>query len=58
MIDGMAHSAVVDYLDFYLSGWHWPAFNLADFAIVLGVLLLLLETSEELLQKREDLKRS
>ncbi|WP_416243283.1 signal peptidase II [Azospira sp. APE16] len=39
--DRLLHGAVVDYLDFHLAGWHWPAFNLADSAIVLGVLLLL-----------------
>lgn len=39
--DRFLHGAVVDYLDFHLAGWHWPAFNLADSAIVLGVLLLL-----------------
>ena len=32
--------AVVDFLDFHLAGWHWPAFNLADSAIVLGVAAL------------------
>lgn len=45
VIDRMVHGAVVDYLDFYLGGWHWPAFNLADSAIVLGVLLLLVGTA-------------
>jgi len=41
LIDRIWHGAVVDYLDFHLFGWHWPAFNLADSAIVLGVLLFL-----------------
>lgn len=36
--------AVVDYLDFYISSYHWPAFNLADASITLGVTLLLLES--------------
>ena len=31
---------VVDSFDFYWRDWHWPAFNLADIAIVLGALLL------------------
>ena len=34
---------VVDYLDFYLARWHWPAFNVADSAITVGALLLVLE---------------
>lgn len=44
-IDRILRGAVVDYLDFYVGSWHWPAFNLADFAIVMGVLLLLLGNS-------------
>jgi signal peptidase II len=36
--------AVVDYLDFYISSYHWPAFNLADTGITLGVALLLLDS--------------
>lgn len=31
---------VVDYLDFHLRGWHWPAFNIADIGIVCGAALL------------------
>jgi signal peptidase II len=36
--------AVVDYLDFYVSSYHWPAFNLADASITLGVALLLVDS--------------
>jgi signal peptidase II len=32
---------VVDFLDFYVGSYHWPAFNVADTAIVIGALLLL-----------------
>lgn len=41
VIDRLRFDAVVDFLDFHLSGRHWPAFNIADSAITLGVLLLL-----------------
>ncbi|MCZ6604542.1 MAG: signal peptidase II [Alphaproteobacteria bacterium] len=34
--------AVVDFLDFHAAGYHWPAFNIADSAIVLGVVALLI----------------
>ena len=33
---------VIDYLDFHLWGWHWPAFNVADIAIVSGTVALAL----------------
>jgi signal peptidase II len=34
---------VVDFLDFHALGWHWPAFNVADSAISVGAVLLILE---------------
>ncbi len=43
VIDRFTQPGVVDFLDFHLSGYHWPAFNLADCAIVVGVGLLLLD---------------
>ena len=42
-IDRILHGAVVDFLDFHLAGWHWPAFNVADSAIVTGAVLLLVD---------------
>jgi signal peptidase II len=33
---------VVDFLDFYWRGYHWPAFNVADASISVGVVLLAL----------------
>ena len=35
---------VVDFLDFHYSGYHWPAFNVADSAIFIGALLLIIES--------------
>jgi len=42
-IDRLAHGAVIDFLDFHVMGYHWPAFNVADAGIVVGVGLILLE---------------
>lgn len=42
-IDRLHRAGVVDFLDFHVAGWHWPAFNLADSAIAVGVALLLLD---------------
>lgn len=43
VIDRFRYGAVADFLDFHIGGWHWPAFNLADSAIVIGVMFLLVD---------------
>jgi signal peptidase II len=43
LADRIRYGQVVDFLDFYYRGYHWPAFNLADSAIVLGAGFLILE---------------
>ena len=40
LIDRLRFGAVIDFLDFYLGAYHWPAFNVADSAICVGVALL------------------
>lgn len=42
IIDRVRFGAVVDFLDFHIGGWHWPAFNVADMCIVIGVAWLIL----------------
>ena len=42
LIDRGRFGAVVDFLDFYWRGYHWPAFNVADASISVGVALLAL----------------
>ena len=48
--DRIRYGAVVDFLDFHIGNYHWPAFNLADGAICLGVAVMLFES---LLLRRE-----
>ena len=43
VIDRFRFGAVVDYLDLHWDDFHWPAFNLADAAISVGVVILLLD---------------
>jgi len=41
LIDRVRFGAVVDFLDFYIRTWHWPAFNVADSSISLGAVLMI-----------------
>ena len=42
-IDRIAYGYVIDFLDFHVGGFHWPAFNVADSAITLGAVLFILD---------------
>jgi len=42
LLDRIRFGEVVDFLDVYYRQWHWPTFNIADSAIVVGVVLMLL----------------
>ena len=41
--DRVAYGYVVDFIDLHAAGWHWPAFNVADSAITVGVVVILLD---------------
>src|SRR5262245_50078637 len=43
LYDRLAYGYVVDFLELYIGTYHWPAFNIADSAITIGVVLLALE---------------
>lgn len=43
LIDRVLYGYVIDFLDFYVGKWHWPAFNVADMAIVGGAGLFVLD---------------
>lgn len=43
IIDRVRYGAVADFLDFHVGLYHWPAFNLADSAVFVGVVMILLE---------------
>ena len=41
MVDRIFRAAVIDFLDFHIAGYHWPAFNIADSAICVSIAILL-----------------
>jgi signal peptidase II len=41
LVDRVLYGEVIDFLDFYWSNYHWPAFNVADSCITIGVLITL-----------------
>ena len=51
VLDRMMHGYVVDFLDFHMAGWHFPAFNVADAGITIGAVLLIVD---ELLRVRRE----
>ncbi len=42
LIDRVRFGKVVDFLDFFIRGWHWPAFNVADSAITVGITIFII----------------
>ncbi len=44
LIDRVLFGYVIDFLDVYYQGYHWPAFNIADSAICIGAVLLILDS--------------
>ena len=43
VIDRIMYGYVVDFIDVYYQQWHWPAFNIADSAISVGAVILLID---------------
>jgi len=43
LTDRLLHGYVIDFVDVYYRAWHWPAFNVADSAITVGAIMLLLD---------------
>ena len=43
-VDRLRFGAVADFLDFHVNSWHWPAFNIADSAISIGVALIIIDS--------------
>lgn len=54
LIDRVLYGYVVDFLDFYVGDYHWPAFNIADSAITVGAVLLIIMSFVSERQKKPD----
>lgn len=52
LIDRLKYGAVVDFLDFHIGTLHWPAFNIADSAVCIGVTIYLIN---DLFFKKNDI---
>ena len=42
ILDRSRFGAVIDFLDFHALGYHWPAFNIADMSVVIGISVLII----------------
>jgi signal peptidase II len=47
LIDRVKIGKVIDFIDFFVGQWHWPAFNVADSALTIGIILFLLTSLKE-----------
>jgi signal peptidase II len=53
LVDRVQLGYVVDFIDVFYKGWHWPAFNVADSAITCGIVLMLLDALLQTLRSRK-----
>jgi signal peptidase II len=52
VIDRLLHGYVIDFVDFHLQRWHFPAFNVADAAITVGAACLILDELQRVRRSR------
>ncbi len=57
LIDRIQLGYVVDFIDVYFRDWHYPAFNVADSAITVGVVLLLLDSVLQAIKRKDASRR-
>ncbi len=53
IVDRARFGAVIDFLDFHVMGYHWPAFNVADMAVVIGIVVLIIASLFFEIRKKE-----
>jgi signal peptidase II len=47
LIDRALYGYVIDFIDFYWEGYHWPAFNIADSSIFIGAVLMIIDSFQQ-----------
>lgn len=53
LIDRLTIGKVIDFIDLFVGNWHWPAFNIADSALTIGIILFLFANLSFRRQKQE-----
>ncbi len=43
LIDRLTIGKVIDFIDLYIGKWHWPAFNVADLSLTMGIIIFLVK---------------
>lgn len=52
VLDRFFHGYVIDFIDVYVGSYHWPAFNIADTAICIGAILLVLDSFKKTAEQK------
>ena len=52
VLDRFLHGYVIDFIDVYVGSYHWPAFNIADAAICIGAILLILDSFKKTAEQK------
>lgn len=53
LVDRVQLGYVVDFIDVFYKGWHWPVFNVADSAITCGIVLMILDAVLQTIRSRK-----
>ncbi len=57
LIDRLIYGYVIDFIDVYYGQWHWPAFNIADSAITVGAVFLIVDSLLGGSRRREEARQ-
>ena len=52
LIDRLTIGKVIDFIDFFVGRWHWPAFNVADSALTVGIIIFILSNIRQWKHRR------